>query len=599
MTRPADKPKPAPAPVAEKAEGPAAVEETPAPEPEQEEEAAAEPIESFGDAPAASEVEEQAAALPETVPEPETTAPQSDELLPEGNEEEEYEDPVIAGSGGNGSQPEWVKDAQEPPKTEPEPVTTYTGPPGFNSPTATKGPIAQVQAQAPAVQPRSNSRAAQRYKNADGQGVVLPTAVNSSLGNVEMQFGSLSFGGLNGDGADAPPAPEPVAPAETQAPAPVAQSTQNDYTMPSPKYKLGGHDANDSLRQFQQQAQQLHQPQQPQQPQHAQQVPPHVTLQQQATAFNNQYQQQQQPHQHQPQQHQQQQQSQDPAQSQNAHPFYRQAGTDFYGSQSQEPAAQQSQPQPQQGQQPASATAYDSAFGGFGQQSQLYGQGQQQQHHQQQPSQANDAYSAGRTPYDSYAASGYPRQAEEQKPAAPAPTHTPTAPAQQPQQGLHQQNQYYSQLGGNMGGYYQGGPAYNPYYQCKSTSYGSSVRVLANIQMVNNPNLVSKVTTPWLNETSTTSLHHLSPLPPSPRQSLLRLNPHTEVHPTHLRPTMISPRSDLPVSVDSVIPRLQSNLPRTNTHTPTSVSDSKTPLVNKLQLPMKDSSLLLPRVVLV
>jgi len=461
--RPADKPKPVPAPVAEKAEEPAVAEETPASAPEQAEEAAAEPIESFGDAPAASEVEEQAAALPETAPEPETTAPQTDDLLAEETQEEEWQDPAIAGSGGTGNQPEWVKDAQEQPKTEPEPVTTYTGPPGFNSPTATKGPVAQVQAQAPA-QPRSNSRAAQRYKNADGQGVVLPTAVNSSLGNVEMQFGSLSFGGLNGDGADAPPVPEQATPAKSQAPlSPVVSPPQNK--MASPKYSYGGADEAipDALRQYQPQYQSLpsHQSQQPQQSQHAPQAP-HVTLQQQATNFG-QYQQQQQ--QHQPQQPHQQQQSQDPAASQSQHSFYRQGGNDFYGSQSQEPTAQQSQPQQQQGQQPASASAYDSAFGAFGQQSQqqLYGQGQQQQHHQQQPSQATDAYS-GRQPYDSYAASGYPRN-EEQKPAAPAPAHTPTAPAQQPQQGLHPQNQYYSQLGGM--GYYQN--AYNPYYQqCKS-----------------------------------------------------------------------------------------------------------------------------------
>jgi len=397
--------------------------------------------------------------------------------LAEETQEEEYQDPAIAGSGGTGNQPEWTKETQEAPKAEPEPITTYTGPPGFNSPTATKGPVAQVQAQAPPVQPRSNSRAAQRFKNADGQGVVLPSAANSSLGNVEMQFGSLSFGGLNGDGADAPLAPEQPTPAKSEAPlSPVKQQAPAprdtlDHSMPSPKYSYppGDNGGNSQYRQFLReheaslQNQSSAQPQQPQQPQHAQQVPPHVTLQQQATSFNQYGQQQQQP----------QQQSQDAApQSQNAQqPFYRQGGNDFYGSQSQEPAAQQSQQQ--QGQQPAGVGAYDSSFGGFGQQSQLYGQGQQQQqqHQQQQPSQASDAYSGARQPYDSYAASGYPRPSDEQKPAVPAPTHTPTAPVQQPQQGLHQQNQYYSQLGGGMG-FYQNAP-YNPYYhsQCWSFLY--------------------------------------------------------------------------------------------------------------------------------
>jgi hypothetical protein len=399
-------------------------------------------------------------------------------------EEEEYEDPAIAGSGGTGNQPEWVKDAQEAPKADaPEPVTTYTGPPGFNSPTATKGPVAQVQAQAPPAQPRSNSRAAQRYKNADGKGVVLPNAVNSSLGGMELQFGSLQFGGENGDGADAPPAPaspvkatNPMTDLATTTKAPSPQFTRvPDPPLPAAAQQyMAMHAQQQAQAQAQQQTQQApagypaapsqqqqyqqsQQSQQPQQAQQSQQVPPHVTLQQQATNFNQNYQQQQQHHQPQ------QQQQNDPAvsQSQAQHPYYRQGGNDFYGSQSQEPT-QQTQPQQQQ---PSSASAYDSSFGAFGQQSQqqVYGQGQQQHH--QQPSQANDVYSGGRQAYDSYAASGYPRPAEEQKPVAPAPTHTPTAPGQQPQQGLHQQNQYYQGLG-NMG-YYQAGP-YNPYYQCES-----------------------------------------------------------------------------------------------------------------------------------
>ena len=395
----------------------------------------------------------------------------------ETTQEEEYEDPAIAGSGGTGNAPAWVKDAQEQPKADaPEPVTTYTGPPGFNSPNATKGPVAQVQAQAPPAQPRSNSRAAQRYKNADGKGVVLPNAVNSTLGGMELQFGSLQFGGENGDGADAPPAPaSPVKSTAQVADSPAATkmaspqfTRQPDPPLPAAVQQyMAMHAQQQAQQEAQQQTQQApagypsapsqqqyQQSQQSQQPQQSQQVPPHVTLQQQATNFNQNYQQQQ--------HHQPQQQQNDPAVSQSQ--YYRQGGNDFYGSQSQEPA-QQSQPQQQQ---PSSASAYDSAFGGFGQQSQqqVYGQGQQQHHQHQQPSQANDVYSGGRQAYDSYAASGYPRPAEEQKPVAPAPTHTPTAPGQQqPQQGLQQQNQYYQGLG-NMG-YYQAGP-YNPYYQCKS-----------------------------------------------------------------------------------------------------------------------------------
>lgn len=461
--RPQEKPKPVPPPAPEPEAEPVVAEEDVAPVPKTEEEAVPETIEAFGDAPAAEEVEEQAAALPETAPEPETTAPHADHelLAPEAEQEpeqqEEFEDPAIAGSGGTGSLPAWAQQEQQATKPNvPEPLTTYTGPPGFGSPTASKGPIASVQAQAPA-QPRSNSRAAQRYKNADGQGVVLPKDKEAISKELELTFGTLSFGGENGpDGTDVPEQATPaklaaqlsplVSPPRALQPPSLPQPTQQAATpsaVPQPPAQASYPYLSQQSQPGYPQSQQTQQ-----QPQHPP-VPHHVTLQQQAQTFQNQYLQQHQP-QHQPQQ------SQDQSQAQQ-NQYYRQ--NDFYGSQGHESAqAQQQQPQ-----QPTSAS-YDSPFG-FGQQSQqhLYGQAQQQPQ-QQQPTQTHDLYSTSRQAYDSYAASGYPRPADEQKQAAPAPSHTPTAPAQQPQQGLHQQqNQYY----GNMGGYYQGGPAYNPYYQCE------------------------------------------------------------------------------------------------------------------------------------
>jgi hypothetical protein len=113
-------------------------------------------------------------------------------------------------------------------------------------------------------------------------------------------------------------------------------------------------------------------------------------------------------------------------------------------------------------------------------------------------------------------------------------------------------------------------------------------------------NPVSKATTPLPPEPSTTSPRHPPRAHQSPRSSQLRLNHHT-VHPsTHLPVTMTKPPSDPPVlEVDSVIPSHPFSRTRTNTHTTSSALVSKLPLVSKLQLPMKDSSLLLPRVVLV
>ena len=114
------------------------------------------------------------------------------------------------------------------------------------------------------------------------------------------------------------------------------------------------------------------------------------------------------------------------------------------------------------------------------------------------------------------------------------------------------------------------------------------------------PNRVSKVTTPWPRETSTTSLRHLLRLRLSPRSSQHRLNPHT-VHPsTHLLATMTRTLTDPPVlEVDSVIPSHLLSQTRTNMHTTSLVLVSKPPLVSNLLPPMKVSSLLLPRVVLV
>ncbi|WWD21897.1 hypothetical protein CI109_106385 [Kwoniella shandongensis] len=477
IAKPIEKPKPVPAPA------PVVPEPQPEPEPEitsdepvaQEqveaapealEETAAEPVKAWGDAPAPEEVKEEAAAVaePEVPAEEPFTSPSAEDLLPEEpaapqEQSDAWEsDPAIAGSG---AQPDWAKtESQQPAAAAPEPATTYQGPPGFSSVIAKAAPGVQV-----AQQPRSSSRAAQRYKDAEGQGVVLPPTAGG-VSSVEMQFGSLSFGGLNGDGVDSPvPAAEPKQETPVQAapaPAPVAaspvRSTQPSAPVPSAQPQQQSVAPTPaaapaaSAPYYQQQQSAQSQAPQPQQPQSY--TAPHQTLQQQMQAYQY-LQQQQAPAQthtqdhtlHQPQGNQ----------------FYRQH--DFYnpiGSQpqqtetpGQQPQQQQQQQQQSQQQQPTSSP-YDAPFGAFGQQSHLFGQSAQQQN---QHSQANDPYGAAQRSYDSYSASGYARPpVEESKPAAPAPSHTPTAPTQPP----HQQSGYYSQMG-NMG-YYQQGP-YNPYYQ--------------------------------------------------------------------------------------------------------------------------------------
>ena len=135
-------------------------------------------------------------------------------------------DPAIASSG---AQPDWNAEPMNsaptaPVPVAPEPVTTYTGPPGFNPTSPAKTMAAAVAASSPQV--RTNSRAG-RYKNADGQGVVLPAMV-SGLSSMEMQFGSLSFGTQAGDGVEAPEVPletKPEPKSETPAQAPTALPT--------------------------------------------------------------------------------------------------------------------------------------------------------------------------------------------------------------------------------------------------------------------------------------------------------------------------------------------------------------------------------------
>jgi len=119
--------------------------------------------------------------------------------------------------------------------------------------------------------------------------------------------------------------------------------------------------------------------------------------------------------------------------------------------------------------------------------------------------------------------------------------------------------------------------------------------------MLKHPNLVSRRITQPLAETSTTSLSPLLLPHQSPKASQLRpKRESTVVRPTTLlRVTKTNLLSDPPSEVDSVIPNQPLRPTRTNTDTTSSVSDSRTLLVNKLRLhlPMKDSSLQLPRVV--
>ncbi|ADV25808.1 Hypothetical protein CGB_N3110W [Cryptococcus gattii WM276] len=457
IAKPAEKPKPVPAP-APAAEPPLATDDnaggwgdepgqTTSDEPvaqessevpaEALEETAPEAVESFGDAPAQEEVEVEAEAiveLTETPAEPEQTRELlPEETAPQSAEQDSWEtDPAIAGSG-----------IEQAAGTAPEPPTTYQGPPGFSSVAAKAAPGVQTG-------PRSNSRAAQRYKEAEGQGVVLPASVGGLTG-VEMQFGSLSFGGLQGDGVDSP-VPEPKQKSPVQAvPAPSQPQAQAQASPIAPTQPpVTGLSQPPSSTPSQPPVSAPPYQQQPAQQPAFSSPAPHQTLQQQMHAYQY-LQQQQAPAQSQTPEH---------GLQQPQNQFYR--GHDFYspiGTQGEQPQGQQPQQQAQQqqaqigqvNQQPTNSP-YE-PFGAFGQQSRFLGQqtqGNQQAH-------AADPYVAAQRSYDSYNASGYPRPPVEEPKPATTPSH-PTAAGQLP----HQQSGFYSGMG-NMG-YYQQGP-YNPYYQ--------------------------------------------------------------------------------------------------------------------------------------
>lgn len=346
------------------------------------EESDPEPIESYGDAAAPEELEADAAALDDSADASSYVNGAVEEILPEEStaleppEEDVWtSDPAIAGSG---AVPDWAKPAPAP--LAPEPITTYTGPPGFNTIPAKATAISQV---------RTNSRAG-RFRDADSKGVILPPTA-SGLSSMEMQFGSLSFGGQGGDGVElpepvahkpespkAPPAPvqpitspirAPIAPAQAPQPAP---PTHAPPPLPSshPYY-----------------SQTSAPPVPQQQPSY---TSPHQTLQQQMHAYQSQYGQQ-----AQAQQQQQQPSPAPPAQSQvpsQQQGYYGRQDVYGIGSQAQHQQHQQHQqqadvpsqaPQSQQPSQQQSSqqqhvtSPYDAPFGGFGQ-SQLYGQQAQQ-----------------------------------------------------------------------------------------------------------------------------------------------------------------------------------------------------------------------------
>lgn len=301
-------------------------------------------------------------------------------------------DPAIAGAS-LGDQPDWTTPSA-PAEVAPEPVTTYTGPPGFNNipskPQPQQSPIAPTTAPAPAAAPtaipsaqRTNSRAANRFKNADGQGVVLPAAIERGVSSMEMQFGSLSFGGLNGDGVEAPAPLSPVEPKkEFSAPisAPVPPQQQQAATSPirqlstqlPPQAPVQQPSAPAPTAQNQYYSQQPPAPSQAAQPQPTSGYPTNQqTLQAQMAAYQNQY-------------------LPPSAQSQTqAQPAQQ--------TQSQQP--EPTQTQPQQGyagfrgfdQYPSSVNAGQQQQA---QQQQQPQQHQQEQHHQQQQQQHQQSYEA-------------------------------------------------------------------------------------------------------------------------------------------------------------------------------------------------------------
>jgi hypothetical protein len=333
--------------------------------------------------------EEEVSAVDGTPAEPEPEVVQQEEPAQEEaaqpeSTEDWTTDPAIAGASS--AQPDWAQSAavQSPPAREPEPVTTYTGPPGFNNlpsksaqPPAPIAPASAVPSSvAVPITQRTNSRAANRFKNAEGQGVVLPPTLDRGTSSMEMQFGSLSFGGLNGDGVEAPLAP--VSPQETkqefQQPPPSTQQQQITSPIRQP--------AQTSQPTQQSPYQSYQAPGQAQQPPSAGYPTNQQTLQAQMSAYQSQYvqqQQHQQAAQPQAEQHQ--------TQPQQGYAGFR--GFEQYGSLPQ-PTQQQLQPQQEQAAPPTSQSPYDAfgaapagAAGGFGG-SHLFGQGQQVQQHQGQ-----------------------------------------------------------------------------------------------------------------------------------------------------------------------------------------------------------------------
>lgn len=341
------------------------------------------PVGAWGDAPTNEELEAEATRLPEQ--QERYANGDAEEFLPEEPPVDQVSadtwqhDPAIAGSG---TQPDWA--IPQPPSAPlaPEPITTYTGPPGFNTVAA--------KAAAAAAQPRTSSRAG-RYKNIDGQGVVLP-AMASGMSSMEMQFGSLSFGGQGGDGIEAlqpetQPSQAPVQPARSPLQAVTSPVRQAQPPVPAsavqnPSASIAPVPSQAVTHSFYTQ-----QPAQSQLPPQSQQQysSPQQTLQQQMAQYQSHYLQQQT------------QEAQAPSQSQ----YYR-GQQDYYGAQQQQQpppqaasqgqAAQQQQQQSQQQQSQAQpqTSPYEAGYGGSGG-SQLYGQQPQQSQHS---AQTNEAYGA-------------------------------------------------------------------------------------------------------------------------------------------------------------------------------------------------------------
>ena len=204
---PAPAPKATPAPQAAPAPAPAAKSSEPetaaVPEPTQEEEAQSETVEEVKqeeidlssqqlDQP---EIVESQPEVPEPieVQEPEPAQTQEDPLQePEVAAAEPMKDPwasVQAPPSAWEQSSQQVKEPSAPvvPEASKPSTDSYAGPPGFNP--AVKAAIAPV---------RTNSRAALRYKT-DKQAVMLPGSGAAGSSNLDMKFGSLSFGNPDAD----------------------------------------------------------------------------------------------------------------------------------------------------------------------------------------------------------------------------------------------------------------------------------------------------------------------------------------------------------------------------------------------------------------